>query len=56
MLASIFTILIVLLRNLMDALRFDHEDNNEINLGQLETALQNAVAAVLWRGWLCIAK
>lgn len=34
----------------MDALRFDHEDTNEINLGQLEATLQNAVAAVFWRG------
>ncbi|KAI0341801.1 hypothetical protein BDW22DRAFT_1358676 [Trametopsis cervina] len=36
--------------NLMDFLRFDHESVSEISLGQLEAALQNAVAAVFWRG------
>ncbi|KAI0093544.1 hypothetical protein BDY19DRAFT_917541 [Irpex rosettiformis] len=35
--------------NLMDALRFDHEDTGVINLGQLEVTLQNAIAAVFWR-------
>ncbi len=34
----------------MDTLRFDHEDNDQINLGELEMALQSAVAAVFWRG------
>ena len=48
---SVYTLLMhAYCRNLMDALRFDHEDTNEINLGQLETTLQNALAAVFWRG------
>lgn len=37
----------------MDALRVDHEDTDHISLGAVEAILQNAVAAVFWRGRQC---
>ncbi|KAI0692392.1 hypothetical protein BC835DRAFT_1416597 [Cytidiella melzeri] len=41
--------------NLMDALRFDHEDVTSVSLGQLEAMLQNAIAAVYWRASIRMA-